>query len=202
MTRTDFRLTRRGAITTAFAAAALFSGPASALDTDQARALVDRLVNDINRVIGSGKSEAAMVQDFDALLSKYADMPIIAQTVLGPPWRGASAAERQAFTQSLQGYLARKYGKRFREFVGGEIQVQSARAVRGFFEVKSVANLRVSAPFELVFLISNGSGRDLFFNMIIEGVNLRTTENTEINALLDRNGGDIGKLSNALRSLG
>jgi len=54
----------------------------------------------------------------------------------------------------------------------------------------------------VVFLVSNGSGRDLFFNMIIEGINLRTTENTEINALLDRNGGSVARLTQALDQLG
>lgn len=176
--------------------------PAQALTTAEAEALVSRLVGEINAIIGSGKSEAAMIRDFDGVLSRYADMPIIAQTVLGVPWRSASAAERRAFTEALQGYLARKYGKQFRSFIGGDIEVQSARPVRSFFEVRSIARLRGEAPFEVTFLVSNGSGRDLFFNMIVEGINLRTTENTEINALLDRNGGDVGRLAQALQQLG
>lgn len=196
------KMNRRMALTLGAAATIGLTLPAQALTTDEAKALVGRLVGEINAVIASGKSEAAMINDFDSIISRYADMPIIAQTVLGVPWRSASAAERQNFTRALQGYLARKYGKQFRQFVGGEIEVQSARAVRSFFEVKSIARLRGEAPFEVVFLVSNGSGRDLFFNMIIEGINLRTTENTEINALLDRNGGDVGRLAQALNSLG
>lgn len=194
--------TRRSLLALSGAAVLAASAPAFALNTDQARALVDRLVGEINAVIASGKSEAGMIRDFDGILGRYADMPILAQTVLGVPWRGASAAERQAFTRALQGYLARKYGKQFRRFVGGEIEVMSARPVRSFFEVRSLARLPGEAPFEVVFLVSNGSGRDLFFNMIVEGINLRTTENTEINALLDRNGGNIGRLAQALEGLG
>jgi phospholipid transport system substrate-binding protein len=54
--------------------------------------------------------------------------------------------------------------------------------------------LRGSAPFEVTFLVSSKSGKDLFFNMFIEGVNLLLTERTEIGALLDLNGGKIDKM--------
>ena len=45
------------------------------------------------------------------------DVPIIAQTVLGVEWRSASSSQRRAFTDAFKGYMARKYGKRFEEFV-------------------------------------------------------------------------------------
>ena len=43
----------------------------------------------------------------------------------------------------------------------------------------------------MTFQVSDRAGKDLFFNMFIEGVNLLLTERTEVGALLDRNGGDI-----------
>jgi phospholipid transport system substrate-binding protein len=61
--------------------------------------------------------------------------------------------------------------------------------------------LRGSAPFEVTFLVSSKSGKDLFFNMFIEGVNLLLTERTEIGALLDRNGGKIDKMIADLEKL-
>lgn len=42
--------------------------------------------------------------------------------------------------------------------------------------------------------MSDRSGRDLFFDMVIEGVSLRLSERTEIGAMLDRNGGNIDAL--------
>ena len=195
-------LSRRSLLALSGAAMISAARPATALTTPEAKSLVGRLVGEINAIIASNKSEAAMIRDFDGVLNRYADMPIIARSVLGVPWRGATSAERRDFTRALQGYLARKYGKQFRRFVGGEIEVLSARPVRSFFEVRSLAQLPGEAPFEVVFLVSNGSGRDLFFNMIIEGINLRTTENTEINALLDRNGGSVARLTQALGRLG
>ena len=198
------KLKRRGFLAGFVALAASFGAPkvALALTKDQASGLVNSLVTEINGVINSGSSESRMIRDFERILGKYGDMNIVAQTVLGPPWRSASAAQRRAFTQALQGYIARKYGKRFREFIGGEIEVTGARKVRSFFEVKSIARLRGEAPFELIFLVSDRSGQNKFFNLIIEGINLRTTENTEINALLDRNRGDMDAMIAELQKRG
>jgi len=40
----------------------------------------------------------------------------------------------------------------------------------------------------------------LFFNIIIEGINMLASERTEVGALLDANGGDMTKLIAALKS--
>jgi phospholipid transport system substrate-binding protein len=57
---------------------------AAALSVEQARALIDQAVADINAVISSGKSEGAMIGDFERIFSKYADVPVIARSALGP----------------------------------------------------------------------------------------------------------------------
>ena len=54
----------------------------------------------------------------------------------------------------------------------------------------------------MTFHVSDRSGRPLFFNMFIEGINLLLTERTEVGALLDRNGGDIDAMISALSRAG
>ena len=49
-----------------------------------------------------------------------------------------------AFTKAFRGYISRKYGKRFREFIGGKIEVRGARPVKSFFEVKIDAMLQAA----------------------------------------------------------
>lgn len=176
------------------ATAASLGTPAFALNESQARKLVDALVAEINRVISSGKSEAAMIKDFEKIFAKYADVPIMARYALGVDGRSASAAQMRSFTKAFASYISRKYGRRFREFIGGRVEVQSARAINAGFEIKCVAFLQGQSPFEVTFLVSDKSGRDKFFNMFIEGVNLLLTERTEIGAMLDRRGGNIDKM--------
>ena len=195
---------RRAVLCTGFAAAAMagLPVPALALNDSSAKALVDRVVADINRVISSGASVNRMIRDFEGIFSRYADVNIIARSTLGADSRRASAAQMRAFTEAFKGYIARKYGKRFRQFVGGQIQVEDVRRVKSWHEVISTAYLRGEPPFEVRFLVSDRSGRDLFFDMVIEGVSLRLSERTEIGAMLDARRGDIDALIRDLRNAG
>ena len=197
-------LTRRafGASIAAGAAATLIARPAAALDLNSARALIDRAIGEVNNVINSGKSESAMYGDFERIFAKYADVGAIARSALGPAARQASPGQMKSFTAAYQGYISRKYGRRFREFIGGKIEVVDAKPLKSYFEVISVAHLQGEAPFDLRWHVSNKSGRDLFFNIIIEGVNMLASERTEIGAMLDQQGGDIDKLIAALKATG
>jgi phospholipid transport system substrate-binding protein len=167
---------------------------AAALTVDQARDLVDKTVADINAIINSGKSESAMLKSFEQLFASYADVPAIARSALGPAARTASKAQLAAFTKAFQGYISRKYGRRFREFIGGRIEVSDAREVKSFVEVISTAYLQGEAPFEVRWHVSDKAGKALFFNIIIEGVNMLAAERAEIGALLDQRGGNLDQL--------
>ncbi|MFO7771088.1 MAG: ABC transporter substrate-binding protein [Roseovarius gahaiensis] len=194
---------RRHFMATGVAATAVFAAqPALALTNATAKALVDKVVLDINRVIASGKPVGSMIRDFEQIFSRYADVNIIAQSTLGADSRRASSAQMRAFTEAFKGYIARKYGKRFNEFAGGKIEVKDVRPVKSWHEVRSTVYLRGEAPFDVLFLVSDRSGRDLFFDMVIEGVSLRLSERTEIGAMLDRRQGNIDALIQDLRQAG
>ena len=173
---------------------------AAALDTVSAKNLVDALVGEINRVIASGKSEQAMYKDFKRIFAKYGDTSYIAAYAMGNDGRRASGAQKKKFSAEFQTYISRKYGARFREFIGGRLEVKSVRPVKSWFEVTTTAFLRGEAPFTVTFLVSNRTGRDKFFNMFIEGINLLLTERTEIGAMIDRRGGNLDKMIADLRT--
>jgi phospholipid transport system substrate-binding protein len=199
----DMILTRRGFAAGLAAAAALTAlpRPALALTAEAAKGLVDKTVADINSIINSGKSESAMLRDFERLFVNYADVPTIARSVLGTAARSASKGQLSAYTKAFQGYISRKYGRRFREFQGGRIDVAEARAVKSYYEVISTARLKGEAPFEVRWHVSDKSGRSLFFNIIIEGVNMLASERTEMGALLDQRRGDLDRLIADLQTL-
>jgi len=186
----------------ALAVCAAVPGAAYAMTDAQAKSLVEGVVRDINKVIASGKSLNSMVRDFERIFTKYADVPIIARSALGADARSASSAQLRAYTKAFKGYIARKYGKRFNEFVGGRIEVMDARKVKSFHEVRTVAHLRGQAPFDVKFLVSDKSGKPRFFDMIIEGISLRVSEKEEIGAMLDRRKGNIDHLTQDLKKAG
>lgn len=183
---------RRSFLTGLTASAALVPAPPLwALNEAGASRLINSLVTDINKVIASGKTENAMFREFERIFKRYSDTSYIAAYALGVDARRASAAQKRNFSKTFQAYISRKYGKRFREFIGGSLEVKSVKRVKKWYEVSTTAFLQGQAPFEVTFLVSDRSGKDLFFNMYIEGVNLLLTERTEIGAILDSNKGDI-----------
>ncbi|NPD20110.1 MlaC/ttg2D family ABC transporter substrate-binding protein [Alterinioella nitratireducens] len=194
--------TRRAFLGLMGGAAALAAMPTQliAQSVNAARALVDALLVDLYALINAGRSTSQLYSDFETLLNRYADLPIIAQTVMGVDWRRASNAQRSDFITAFRSYIARKYGSRFQELIGGTFEITGARQIRNFIEVTTTANLRNEAPFEVIWLVSSGSGQLKFFNLVIEGINLQTTERQEIGAMLDRNGGNIDAMIADLRN--
>ncbi|VAW04938.1 Phospholipid ABC transporter shuttle protein MlaC [hydrothermal vent metagenome] len=192
------------ALSTGFATLTIAGLPSGAFALTDARAmaLVNQVVVEINKVIISGKPIKQMISDFEKIFNRYGDVNIIARSTLGADARRASSAQMKAYVNAFRGYISRKYGKRFNEFAGGRIEVTSARKVKSWYEVKSKAYLKGQAPFEIKFLVSDRSGKNLFFDMVIEGISLRLSERTEIGAMLDRRNGNIDALIADLRKAG
>lgn len=184
------------------AATVILPTGALALTEAGAKQLIDALVGDINSVISSGKSQSAMNRDFERIFARYSDTAYISAYAMGVDARRATNAQKRAFSDAFQSYVSRKYGKRFREFQGGRLEVRNVKAVKNWYEVQTIAYLPGQAPFEVTFHVSDRTGRNLFFNMYIEGINMLLSERAEIGALLDRNGGDIDRMIAALQQAG
>ena len=171
-----------------------------AADAKDAEVLVTNLVADINAVISLGSSETLMVKQFEEIFKLYADVPTIARYALGNDARALSKPQMEKFTKIYSVYVSHKYGRRFREFIGGKIVVQKSRPIKSFFEVETLAHLKGWEPFTVSFLVSNRSGKLLFFNMFIEGINMLLSERTEIGAMLDKRRGDIQRVMEDLQN--
>jgi phospholipid transport system substrate-binding protein len=198
------RITRRSLLS-GIAALVLVAGlprAASAQSTDAAAALVNRVVADVQGIINSGRAEAAMLRDFERIFRDYGDVPTIAASVLGPPARTASASQMSAFAAAFQVYMARKYGRRFREFQGGQITVTGARATQRYIEVDSQVRIPGRSPFGISWRVWDRSGQARFIDILIEGVSLVISERSEIGAMLDARRGDIDRLTADLRNMG
>ena len=167
---------------------------------DAAVKVVDKAVLDINQIINSGDTEGNMLRSFEKVFNAYADVPTIAKYALGRDARTASEVQINDYTEAFSSYFATKYGKRFREFIGGKIEIVNVEKARKYYMVNTIAHMPAYEPFDVDFLVSDQKGRPLIFNLIIEGVNMLLAERQEIGALLDRNSGRIEALIGDLRS--
>ncbi len=182
-------------------AAALLPLPAFALTESGASAYVQRVIDDVMAIINSGQSEARLLRQFKRVFTSYADIDIIARSVLGPPYRGLSTRERRAFSDAFGSYLSNKYGKQFREFQGAEITITRARDAgnKGVL-VSSQVRQQGQSPFALDWQVSDRSGEVKLINLIIEGLSLLTSEREEIRGQLAARGGDVNALTAYLAS--
>ena len=157
-------------------------------------AIVDQAVSKINQIINSGDTQTQMLRSFERVFNLYADVPTIAKYALGRDARTASEDQLKIYVKAFSGYFSNKYGKRFREFIGGKIEIKSVVQIKNYYSVNTIAHMPAYEPFEVDFLVSDRSGQPLVFNLIIEGVNMLLAERQEIGALLDRNSGNIDAL--------
>jgi phospholipid transport system substrate-binding protein len=197
------RLTRRDLLSglAAVALLGLLPRPAAADAASQAQALVIAISADLTKLVNSGRSETQLYRDFEGILSRYGDMPAVAAASLGPAWRGASSAQKQAYVAAFQNYLARKYGRQFGEYRNASIKVTGARdAGRAGVLVQTTVVRPGQENIAVDWQISDRSGRPKAVNLIIEGVSLLANERAEIGAMLDAKGGSIDGLTAELRS--
>lgn len=201
MTGNETSMTRRAFMAglAGVGALAVLPGKAlAAITAAKAESQINKVVGEINAIINSGGSQASMIKKFESVFAKYADVSFIALTVLGADGRSASAAQKKAFAKAFRGYIARRYGSRFREFRGGRIDVVSTRQVKNRFEVLTKTRLAGKSPFDVVFVVAAKNGK--FIDMKVQGISIAKSERKEIGAMLDRRKGDLNKLIADLKS--
>ncbi|WP_281981563.1 MlaC/ttg2D family ABC transporter substrate-binding protein [Thalassorhabdomicrobium marinisediminis] len=192
---TELTFTRRRVMALGGASlVALLPLPSFALTNAQAENLVNSAIGEINGVIASGASLNSMIRSFKGIFDRYADTSYLAAYALGNDGRSATNAQKRAFADAFGFYLANKYGRRFNEFAGGRIQFEGTRAVNSYIEVRTTAVLRNQSPVRIDFHVTDRPGRPVFFNLIIEGINMLLAERAEIGAMLDARGGNIDAL--------
>lgn len=175
--------------------------PSYSLEKVKAEDLIRNISFEVNKVISSGLDEDLVISELEDIFKKYADTNIMALTTLGATRRIASSAQLKEFKEAFQIYFLNKYARRFRELRDGEISIISSRPVRSGVEVKTRIRLIDWAPFEVIWLVSDRSGEVKIFNIIIDGINLLSSERTEIGVMLDNRKGNIDVLSSDLRSM-
>ncbi len=174
--------------------------PSFALTEPQAVTLVRSVVREVQDIINSKGSDKKKIKKFEKLFGKYGDTYIMGRYVLGVEARGMSRDELNDFANAFMVYMANKYGKRFREFAGGSVEIKRVRKIKAGYEVITETKTQGYDPFEVSYLVSDKSGSPRFFNMMIEGINLLLTERSEIQAMLDQRGGNLQRLISDLKA--
>jgi phospholipid transport system substrate-binding protein len=194
--------TRRDVLAGIAAGAVVLALPTGAVASAVSRAqdLVQQISAEMTRLVNSGRSGPQLYGEFERILARYADMPAVAASVLGQPWRSATAAQKSAFVSTFQSYLARKYGRQFEEYRDARIQVTGGRDAG---RAGVLVNTQVVRPgretIAVDWQISERGGSPRAVNLVIEGVSMLANERAEIGAMLDAQRGSIDGLIATMR---
>jgi phospholipid transport system substrate-binding protein len=167
---------------------------------------IDGIIHQALAALGNKQiTDAAREELFRKMLDTDFDMPHISKFVVGHYWTEASDQDRQAFLSLFEAYIVHSYSARFKEFSDQKIKI-TGTAVRGdITEVQSQIIPDNDAPIELDWMVrtSNEPGYPLPIYKIadvnVEGVSLLLTEREEFISIIDRNGGTLAGLNQAIK---
>lgn len=134
------------------------------------------------------------------ILREAVDVRGVGQFVLGRHWRTASEAQRSQFLELFEETLVRNLSARFGELQGVTFEVGRAqpRGEEGV-SVATTVNRPGQPPVLLDWLVSEASGRPLIVDLVAEGTSLRITQRSEYSAVIQRGGGRLESLLDAMR---
>ncbi|MFN6998870.1 MlaC/ttg2D family ABC transporter substrate-binding protein [Elioraea tepidiphila] len=134
------------------------------------------------------------------ILREAVDVRGVGQFVLGRHWRTASETQRNQFLELFEETLVRNLSARFGELQGVTFEVGRAqpRGEEGV-SVATTVNRPGQPPVLLDWLVSEASGRPLIVDLVAEGTSLRITQRSEYSAVIQRGGGRLESLLEAMR---
>jgi len=139
---------------------------------------------------------------FHALIAGTFDLPHIAQVVAGRFWLAASEAERLRFTAAFGDYVTGMYAARFARYTRQTFAVTGQRGeADGTATVSSSVIEPNATPGERVdWRIAATAAGYRITDVSISGVSVARTKRDEFRSIMERNGGRIVALTEALEA--
>ncbi|MFW5681102.1 MAG: MlaC/ttg2D family ABC transporter substrate-binding protein [Pseudomonadota bacterium] len=180
------RLLLVGAMVLAFGAGL---GPAAALEPAAARSFIADLAQRATVILNSDESLEQRRDDLRVLLYEGFDVGFIAATVLGPPFRDLSEAQRTAYLEAFEQWVVSTYASRLDDYSGQRLEMVSAEPI-GRNDVR-VATRVVGAdqPVRIDWRVRERSGSLQIIDIEVEGIgSMVVTHRNEFNSVVQRRG--------------
>jgi phospholipid transport system substrate-binding protein len=161
---------------------------------------INTLGNQAVQVIRSSAMPSQKIAYFQQLLREDFDLPGISRFVLGPYWRVATAAERQDFQNLLPDYLVRSTGTRFGNYNIESFEVTGTRSEPSAALVTSQLNQAGGPPVQLIWRLVVSGDRYKIIDVSIDGVSMALTIRESLATIMQRHGGQVAGLLEAMRA--
>jgi len=170
-----------------------FPGAAAFIDSLAQRAIEGLTTKDIDYT--------ERTQRFRALFTEAFDVPTIGRFALGVPWRQASESDRAEYLKAFEDFIVASYATRFADY-GGEkiVTVGSRRGDDSEVFVQSQFMRAQGAPVRVTWRLRPVADSWRIIDVIIEDVSMAITQRDDFSATVQRNGGRLQPLIEALRA--
>ncbi|MDA0341400.1 MAG: ABC transporter substrate-binding protein [Proteobacteria bacterium] len=141
-------------------------------------------------------------QGFAELLKQGFDMDWIGQFVLGRNWNIATPEQRVEYLQLFEEIIVYTYSKRFNDYSGQQVRVDDHQlGKRRYVFVKSriFDPARAGSGINVTWRLLPKTESFKIVDVVIEGVSMGITQRNEYNSVIQRNGGKIDALVEAMR---
>ena len=129
------------------------------------------------------------------------DVPVVGRFALGPYWRAATDAQKDAYQAAFFDYIVDTYAARFQQYAGETLAVDGARAVNDTEALVSSQIVRPEAAnINIDWHVRFANGEYRIIDIIIEGLRLGLTLREQFSSVIRAGGGDLDILIQDLRA--
>lgn len=196
---------RRLLLSTPLVAAGLvvLSRPGRAeIDPARATAFVQSAGNELVAAINDPRLDLVTRRDrVAAVLRRTIDIEGTGRFILGRYVRQASPAELAEYNRLFDDIIVRNLSARFGEYRGVRFTLgRSQQRTEEDVLVSTIVERPNTAAFSLDWRVSDVHGQPRVVDVIAEGTSLRLTTRSEYSAVIQRNGGQVASLLEAMRN--
>ncbi len=172
-----------------------------AAPANDASAFIDGLVNQALADLGNKQlSPQDRESKFRALLLSDFDMTRISRFVLGRYWKEANDQEKQKFQKLFEEYVVHSYAARLSGYSGQQVKIVGSRAEgdNAFIVMTQILQPNDAPPAKVDWRVRKDGNDFKIVDVDVEGVSMLVTQREEFGTVIQRNGGTVAGLNNAL----
>ena len=176
---------------------------AQAQATDPGQFVQDLGNKAIAQLAGKGIPEDEERARFRNLLNQYFDVTAIGRFTAGRgPWAAATPAQQKEFLTLYETQVSNAYAKRFQDYSGETFKVtkQQRDSDADTVVLSEITRPNGAPPVAVQWRVRAEGGAFKIADVIIEGISMAVTDQQQFSAVIQRGGGDLQALINALRS--
>jgi phospholipid transport system substrate-binding protein len=172
--------------------------PTWAASTDQAEAMIQKLLTDLTAVVNGPGSAAAKQASLARLVDASVDVEAVARFCLGRYWRSATPQQQKEFVAQFRRYLMANITGKVGEYQGVTFSMGRAQPREADVAVSTIVTRPGNAPNKVDWIVSTESGAPKIIDVVAEGTSLRLTQRSDYSAFLARNNGNVQALIDAM----